>query len=149
LSAKFTIEGFKLDAFYPGLNCSDGGRFQKATDSYQYTLGKGKDSLPHLTSTSLEDFRNGRMAPKLHNSCWKVASSLPRRQLYSFETIGQLLIGHQSLLGIVSAETYDRDPQIVSKESDRVEYYPLFAKRTREDGVNLVDDQHVGFKLTR
>jgi len=149
LSAKFIIEGSKLDTFCTCLNCGDGGTFQKATDSYQYTLRKGKDSLPQLSIDQIGGFPQWKDSTETTQQLLERRVVLPRRQLHSFETIGQLLIGHQSLLGIVSSDTYYWDPQIVSKEPDGVEYYPLFAKCTGEDGVNLVNDQHVDFKLTR
>jgi hypothetical protein len=82
---------------------------------------KGKDSLPQLSIDQIGGFPQWKDSTETTQQLLERRVVLPRRQLHSFKTIGQLLIGHQSLLGIVSSNTYDWDAQIVSKKPDSVE----------------------------
>jgi len=54
---------------------------------------------------------------------------LPGGKLGRFEAVGELLVGHQGLLGLVGASTDQRKAEVVGPEADRIEEDPLFSKR--------------------
>jgi hypothetical protein len=43
---------------------------------------------------------------------------LPCRKFGRFEAVGELLVGHQGLLGLVCTGTDERKPQVVGEEAD-------------------------------
>ena len=82
-------QGIQARCVLPRFELQRWRKIPKATDSYQYTLGKGKDSLPHLDIHQLGGFPQWQDGAKTTQQLLERRVVLPRRQLYSFETIGQ------------------------------------------------------------
>jgi len=77
----------------------------------------------------------------------KAGVVFPCRELGGFEAIGELLVGHESLLGLVGAGADQWKPEVVGEETNRIEENPLFSERACQQGMNLIDDKHANFKL--
>ena len=74
---------------------------------------------------------------------------LPPWQLEGGETIRQLLIGEQRLMGFLRAYAQEREAQIVRQEAHGVEKDSLLAEGSGQHGVDLVDDQQPQPELPR
>jgi hypothetical protein len=74
---------------------------------------------------------------------------LPWRQFPSFKPVRQLLVSHEGLFGFVSPDTNQRNAQVIGQKADRVQNDPLFAKRASQNGMDLIDNEHAHFELSR
>jgi hypothetical protein len=60
-----------------------------------------------------------------------------------------LLVGHERLFSFASPDANQRNAQVVGQKPDRVQNDPLFAERARQNGMDLIDNEHAHFELSR
>ena len=71
----------------------------------------------------------------------------PRGQLGRFEMVGELLVGHKGLLGLVCVGADQRKSEVVGEKADRIQEYSLLPEGAGQQGTDFVDDQHPHFQL--
>jgi hypothetical protein len=60
-----------------------------------------------------------------------------------------LLVGHERLFSFASPDANQRNAQVVGQKPDRVQNDPLFAERASQNGMDLIDNEHAHFELSR
>jgi len=59
------------------------------------------------------------------------------------------LVGHERLFSFASPDANQRNAQVVGQKPDRVQNDPLFAERASQNGMDLIDNEHAHFELSR
>jgi Mu transposase, C-terminal len=84
-----------------------GGRgFQDATDANHDTVGQAQDTLACFRLPQFRTFLQRQYAGKTHKQLRERGVIGPRRQIERFETVSELLICHQGLLGFVCSKRW-------------------------------------------
>jgi hypothetical protein len=85
---------------------------------------------------------------KTRRAYYRVREGDPFETLQGFANKA-LLVGHERLFSFASPDANQRNAQVVGQKPDRVQNDPLFAERASQNGMDLIDNEHAHFELSR